>query len=185
MMLPSLKWIGRAVLVLVLAASAASCDLLTFDCGGPTSREALAEATVRDLADTLSIDPIAAVYEERDHDGSYLHQLQINIQATDAAHYDTIPSALRPHVTGVRVELSSGAVLYRVAMTGNSSQRYGPPVLAAIAVNDVDQSLFDGIRAHLLANELFAAVESDSTVHFPRVALHVQYSYDWRKQACQ
>ena len=31
---------------------------------------------------------------ERDHDGSYLHQLQINIQATDAAHYDTMFS---PH----------------------------------------------------------------------------------------
>jgi hypothetical protein len=114
MVFPSLKWIGRAGLGLGLAASAASCDLLTFDCGGPTSREALAEATVRDLADTLSVDPIAAVYEEHDHDGSYPHQLQINIQATDAAH-----------------------------------------------------------------------VESDSTVHFPRVALHVQYSYDWRKQACQ
>ena len=185
MLFPTLKRIGRAALGVVFLASAGSCNLLTLDCGGPTSRETLAEATVRDLGDTLSVDPIAAVYEERDHDGSYLHQLQINIQATDAAHYDTIPAGLRPHVTGVRIEVSSGTVLYRVAMTGNSSQRYGPPVLAAIAVNDVDQPLFDLIRAQLVANTLFAAIESDSTVHFPRTALHVQYSYDWRKQACQ
>jgi hypothetical protein len=87
------KRIAGAALGFVLAASLSSCSLLTFDCGGPTSRDALAEATVRDGADTLSVDPIVAVYEERDHDGSYQHQLQIGIQATDAAHYDTIPSA--------------------------------------------------------------------------------------------
>src|SRR5215471_460207 len=146
MLFPRPRQIGRAVLGFVLAFGTSSCSLLTFDCGGPTSREALAQATVRDGTDTLSVDPIVAVYEERDHDGSYQHQLQVGIQATDAAHYDTIPSALRPHVTGARIELASGTVAYRVSMTDNTSQRYGPPVLASIAVNDVDQRVFDGLR---------------------------------------
>lgn len=184
-MFPRPKRVGAAVLGFALAAGASSCSILTFDCGGPTSRETLSEASVRDLGDTVSLDPIAAVYEERDRDGSYMHQLQIGIEATDAAHFDTIPSALRPHVTGLRIESASGTVMYRVAMTDNTSQRYGPPTLAMIAVNDVDQRVFDGIRLSLLGNEVFAAIETDGTVQFPSVPLHIQYSHDWTKQPCQ
>jgi len=185
MVFSRLNLVGATVLGFALAAGASSCSVLTFDCGGPTSRETLSEATVRDSSDSLSLDPVAAVYEERDHDGSYVHQLQIGIEATDAAHFDTIPSALRPHVTGLRIESASGAVMYRVALTDNTSLRYGPPVLAMIAVNDVDQRVFDGIRLSLLGNDVFAAIETDGTVQFPRVPLHVQYSHDWVKQRCQ
>jgi len=58
-------------------------------------------------------------------------------------------------------------------------------VLAMIAVNDVDQRVFDGIRLSLLGNEVFAAIETDGTVRFPRAPLHMQYSHDWVKQHCQ
>lgn len=183
---PAHSFVGRLAFGLVVTAVSSSCSLLTFDCGGPTTRESLASATMRDAGDTLSVDGYATVYEERRRDGSYLHQLVIGIQATDAAHYDTIPTALRPHVTGASIVLPSGSVLYHVVMTNNTSQLNGPPVLAAIAVNDVDQSLFDNIRSHLLANDLTFLVESDSTVQFPRGRLAVQSAYDWRKSSgCQ
>src|SRR2546423_13543331 len=114
----------RAALALALTLGASSCSLITFDCGGPLMRQSFAVATMRDVGDTLSVDGYASVYEERDRDGKYIHQLVIGIQATDAAHYDTIPSALRPHVTGARLELPSGDVLYHGSMSDNTSQRY-------------------------------------------------------------
>jgi hypothetical protein len=177
----------RAVLALGLTVGASSCSLITFDCGGPTTRQSSAAATMRDFGDTLSVDGGASVYEERDRDGTYVHQLVIGIQATDAAHYDTIPSALRSHVTGARLELASGEVLYHVSMSDNSSQRYGPPVLSVIPINDVGQSLFNNIRSHLLAQDLSMVIETDSPeVQFPRSPLVLKDSYDWRKSSgCQ
>ena len=176
----------RSVLALVLVAGASSCSI-TFDCGGPTTRQSSALATMRDLGDTLSVDGYASVYEERHRDLTYSHQLVIGIQATDAAHYDTIPSALRPHVTGARLELPSGDVLYHVSMADNSSQRYGPPVLAIIPINDVEQSLFNDIRSHLLAGDLSMVIETDSpATQFPRTTLVLKESHDWLKTTgCQ
>ena len=177
----------RAVLALGLTVGASSCSPITFDCGGPTIRQTFAAATMRDLGDTLSVDGYASLYEERGRDGTYSHQLVIGIQATDAAHYDTIPSALRPHVTGARLELAVGGVLYHVSMTDNSSQRFGPPVLSAIPFNDVGQPLFDSIRLHLLAQDVSIVIETDSpAVQFPRSPLVLKDSYDWRKTSgCQ
>ena len=178
----------RAVLALGLTVGASSCAPITFDCGGPTVRQTFAAATMRDLGDTLSVDGYASLWEERGgRDGKYTHQLVIGIQATDAAHYDTIPSALRPHVTGARLELAVGGVLYHVSMSNNSSQRFGPPVLSAIPINDVDQTLFDSIRLHLLAQDVSMLIETDSpAVQFPRSALVLKDSYDWRKTSgCQ
>jgi hypothetical protein len=142
---------------------------------------------MRDLGDTLSVDGYASLYEERDRDGTYVHQLVIGIQATDAGHYDTIPSALRPHVTGARLELAVGSVLYHVSMSNNISQRFGPPVLSLVPINDVGQALFDNIRLHLLAEEVSMVIETDSpSVQFPRSQLLVKDSYDWRKTSgCQ
>ena len=171
-------------MVCALSTGASSCLPLTWDCGGPTTRETLASATLRAPSDTVSIDGLASTYEERDANGAYLHQLVIAIQATNAAHYDTIPSVLRPHVTGARIELAAGTVLYHVSMSDNTSQRYGPPVLAAIPINDADQSLFDTIRSHLLAEDAFFVVEADSSaLQFPRTRLAVTSSYDWRKSS--
>jgi len=176
----------RAVLALALTVGASSCSPITFDCGGPTRRQSFAAATMRDFGDTLSVDGYASVYEERDRDGTYVHQLVIGIQATDAAH-DTIPSALRSHVTGARLELAAGDVLYHVSMSDNASQRYGPPVLSAIPINDVGQSLFNNIRSHLLAQDLSMVIETDSpAVQFPHAPLVLKDSYDWRKSSgCQ
>jgi hypothetical protein len=176
----------RAVLALGLTVEASSCSLTTFDCGGPTRRQSFAAATMRDVGDTLSVDGYASVYEERDRDGRYVHQLVIGIQATNAAN-DTIPSALRSHVTGARLELVAGEVLYHVSMSDNSSQRYGPPVLSAIPINDVGQSLFNNVRSHLLAQDLSMVIETDSPeVQFPRSPLVLKDSYDWRKSSgCQ
>ena len=177
----------RAVLALGLTVGASSCSPITFDCGGPTIRQTFAAATMRDLGDTLSVDGYASLNEERGRDGTYFHQLVIGIQATDAAHYDTIPSALRPHVTGARLELAMGVVLYHVSMSDNSSQRFGPPVLSAIPFNDVGQALFDSIRLHLLAEDVSMVIETDSpAVQFPRSPLVLKDSYDWRKTSgCQ
>jgi hypothetical protein len=178
---------ARAALALALTVGASSCSPITFDCGGPTTRQSFAAATMHDFGDTLAVDGYASVYEERDRDGTYVHQLVIGIQATDAAHYDTIPSALRSHVIGARLELPSGDVLYHVSMSDNASQRYGPPVLAAIPINDVGQPLFDSIRLHLLAQDLSMVIETDSAdVQFPRSPLVLTDSYDWRKSSgCQ
>ena len=137
---------------------------------------------MRDLGDTLSVDGYASLYEELDKDGKYVHQLAIGIQATDAAHNDTIPSALRPHVIGARLELAGSQVLYHVSMSNNLSQRYGPALLAVIYSNDVDQTIFDNIRSHLLAQDLSIVIETDSPeVQFPRGLLVLKDSYDWRK----
>jgi hypothetical protein len=152
------------------------------DCGGPSVRQSFSVATVRDVGDTLSVDGYASLWEEQDRDGTYRHQLTIGIQATGAAHSDTIPTALRPRVTGARLELPSGDVLYHVSMSSNTSLRYGPPVLAAISRDGVDQSLFNDIRLHLLAQDLSMVIETDSpTVQFPRTSLVLNDSYDWRK----
>jgi hypothetical protein len=177
----------RAVLALGLTVGASSCSPITFDCGGPTIRQTFAVATMRDLGDTLSVDGYASLTEQRGRDGTYAHQLVIGIMATDAAHYDTIPSALRPHVTGARLELAMGVVLYHVSMSDNSSQRFGPPVLSAIPINDVGQALFDSIRLHLLAQDVSMVIETDSpAVQFPRSQLVLKDSYDWRKTSgCQ
>ena len=177
----------RAVLALGLTVGASSCSPITFDCGGPTIRQTFAAATMRDLGDTLSVDGYASLTEQRGGDGTYAHQLAIGIQATDAAHYDTIPSALRPHVTGARLELAVGGVLYHVSMSNNSSQRFGPPVLSLIPINDVGQALFDSIRLHLLAEDVSMVIETDSpAVQFPRSPLVLKDSYDWRKTSgCQ
>ena len=177
----------RAVLALGLTVGASSCSPITFDCGGPIIRQTFAGATMRDLGDTLSVDGYASLTEQRGRDGTYAHQLVIGIQATDAAHYDTIPSALRPHVTGARLELAVGGVLYHVSMSDNSSQRFGPPVLSAIPFNDVGQALFDSIRLHLLAQDVSMVIETDSpAVQFPRSPLVLKDSYDWRKTSgCQ
>jgi len=177
----------RAVLALGLTVGASSCSPITFDCGGPTVRQTFAAATIRDMGDTLSVDGYASLWEERGRDGTYVHVLVVGIQATDAAHYDTIPSALRPHVTGARLELAVGGVLYHVSMSGNSSQRFGPPVLSAIPFNDVGQALFDSIRLHLLAQDVSMVIETDSpAVQFPRSPLVLKDSYDWRKTSgCQ
>jgi len=181
---PACQTLVRPALALVLTLGASSCSPITFDCGGPTTRQSSAFATMRDVGDTLSVDGYASVYEERDRDGTYIHQLIIGIQATDAAHSDTIPSALRSHVTGARLELPSGDVLYHVSMSDNTSQRYGPPVLAAIPIDGVDQSLFNDIRLHLLAQDLSMAIETDSpAVQFPRTPLVLKDSYDWRKSS--
>jgi len=180
----------RAVLALGLTVGASSCSPITFDCGGPTVRQTFAAATMRDLGDTLSVDGYASLWEEQDRDGTYRHQLVIGIQATQAALYplyDTIPSALRPHVTGARLELAVGDVLYHVSMSNNSSQRFGPPVLSLIPINDVGQALFDSIRSHLLAQDVSIVIETDSpAVQFPRSPLVLKDSYDWRKTSgCQ
>jgi hypothetical protein len=177
----------RAVLALGLTVGASSCSPITFDCGGPTIRQTFAVATMRDLGDTLSVDGYASLTEQRGRDGTYAHQLVIGIMATDAAHYDTIPSALRPHVTGARLELAVGGVIYHVSMSDNSSQRFGPPVLSAIPINDVGQALFDSIRLHLLAQDVSMVIETDSpAVQFPRSQLVLKDSYDWRKTSgCQ
>lgn len=172
-----------ALFGLLLAAGASSCSLLTWDCGGPTTRETLSSATVRDFGDTLSVDGIASVYEERDRDGQSVYQLVIAIQATNAVHYDTIPTALRPHVTGARLVLASGQVLQHVAMTDNTSQHNGPPVLGLVAVNNLSPSQLDDIRSHLLANDVMFVIETDATVQFPPVRLAVASSYDWRKSS--
>jgi hypothetical protein len=175
----------RAVLTLGLTVGAASCSPITFDCGGPTIRQSFAAATMRNFGDTISVDGYASVYEERDRDGTYVHQLVIGIQVTDT--HDTIPSALRSHVTGARLELVAGDVLYHVSMSDNASQRYGPPVLSAIPINDVGQALFDSIRLHLLAQGVSMVIETDSPeVQFPRSPLVLKDSYDWRKTSgCQ
>ena len=137
---------------------------------------------MRDLGDTLSVDGYASLNEELDKDGKYTHNLAIGIQATDAAHNDTIPSALRPHVIGARLEVTGTQVLYHVSMSNNLSQRYGPPVLAVISSNVVDQTIFDTIRSHLLAQDLSIVIETDSPeVQFPRGLLVLKDSYDWRK----
>jgi hypothetical protein len=175
----------RGVLALGLTVGASSCTPITFDCGGPSIRQTFAAATMRDLGDTLSVDGYASLWEEQDRDGTYRHQLVIGIQATQAAQYplyDTIPSALRPHVTGARLELAVGDVLYHVSMSNNSSQRFGPPVLSAVPNNDVGQALFDSIRLHLLAQDVSMVIETDSpAVQFPRSPLVLKDSYDWRK----
>ena len=180
----------RGVLALGLTVGTSSCAPITFDCGGPSIRQTFAAATMRDLGDTLSVDGYASLWEEMDRDGTYRHQLVIGIQATQAAPYplyDTIPSALRPHVTGARLELAVGDVLYHVSMSNNSSQRFGPPVLSLIPVNDVGQALFDSIRLHLLAQDVSMVIETDSpAVQFPRSPLVLKDSYDWRKTTgCQ
>jgi hypothetical protein len=85
-------------------------------------------------------------------------------------------------VTGARLELTAGGVLYHVSMSNNSSQRFGPPVLSLIGINDVDQSLFFNIRSHLLAQDVWMVIETDSpSLQFPRTALVLKESYDWRK----
>jgi len=173
----------RLIAGLILVMSTSSCSLITFDCGGPTTRESLAEGVSRSNVDTLGLDGIASTYEERDRDGSYLHQVVLTLQAPGAVHYDTVPDFLRAHVTGASLELASGEVLLHEVMTNNTSQAYGQPVLAAKAVNDMAQSKFDSFRAHLLANELWVAIESDSAVQFPRTQLRVTSSYDWRKSS--
>jgi hypothetical protein len=176
----------RAVLGLALTFGASSCSPITFDCGGPSVRQTFAAATMRDLGDTLSVDGYAAQWEERARDGTYTHQLVIGVQASGIG-YDTIPSALRPHVTGARLELAAGKVLYHVSMSNNTSQRYGPPVVSLIPVNDVPQSLFDNIRSHLLAQDVSIVIETDSpAVQFPRSPLVLRDSYDWLKTTgCQ
>jgi hypothetical protein len=177
---------SRLVPILLFGSVASSCGLLTFDCGGPYSREALASTTVFDLADTLSIDPYASTYEEQSVKGAYTHSLMLGIQATDAAHYDTIPTALRPHVTGLRLVLPSGTVLYHAVFANTTSHQNGPPVLGFDFTKDLDQSLFDTIRSHLLANDLSAVIESDSTIEFPPAKLAVQRSHGWIKSSgCQ
>jgi hypothetical protein len=177
---------ARWALALCLMVGASSCVSIT-DCGGPFVRHAFAAATMRDAGDTLSIDGYAYMWEERHLDGIYLHQLVVGVAATDAAHNDTIPSALRPRVTGARLELEAGNVLYHVPMSDNTSQRYGPPVLSAIPNNNVEQSLYDGIRSHLLAQDVSFVVETDSpAVQFPRSPLVLRESSDWQKTSgCQ
>ena len=168
-----------AIVLLCLVAS--SCQLLTFDCGGPYTRDALASTTVYDVADTLSVDPVAAVYEERTVNGAYTHQLMVSIQATNSAHYDTIPTALRPHVRGARLVLSSGTVLYHAVFANTSSQFNGPPVLGLAFTNDMEQSLFETTRSHLVTGDLSIVIESDSTIQFPPAKLAVQQSRGWIK----
>lgn len=176
----------HALVAVLATAVLSSCSLLTFDCGGPTTRETIAATTMLDDGDTLSVDGYASAYEERDRDGKYIHSLMISVQATNAVHYDTIPTALRPHVVGARLELRSGAVLYHVAMHDNSSQHNGASVLAAIPSHDVPQSVYDEIRRHLLANDLIFVVETDSAIRFAPARMSVQFSYDWRKSSgCQ
>lgn len=182
MRLTRCRALARGAIALLLTIGVSSCSLITFDCGGPTTRQSSAFATIRDQGDTLSVDGYASVYEERQRDGTYIHQLVVGIQATNAAHYDTIPSALRPRVTGARLELAPGVVLYHVSMNDNTSQRYGPPVVAVISNNDVIQSLFDSIRSHLLDQDLSLVIETDAgTVRFARARLALKSSYDWTK----
>lgn len=175
-----------ALAELACAGLLSSCSLITFDCGGPTTRETYAASTMRDTGDSLSVDGWASVYEERNRDGNYTHQLVMTVQATNTAHYDTIPTALRPHVVGARLELPSGAVLYHVVMQNNTSQLHGAPVLNAVPSNGIAQPLFDRIRQHLLANDLTFVVETDSTIRFAPGRMSVQWSHDWRKSSgCQ
>lgn len=137
---------------------------------------------MRDLGDTLSVDGYVYVYEERGQNATYLHSFTIGIRATDVAHNDTIPSALRPHVTGARLELGPGEVLYHVSMSDNTSARYGPGTLSLVNINDLAQPLFDNIRSHLLAQDLSIVIETDSpAVQFPRSRLVLGDSYDWIK----
>jgi hypothetical protein len=174
----------RPAVALVLALGTSSCSLITFDCGGPTTREASAFATMRDQGDTISVDGYASTWEERQRDGTYTHQLMIGIQATNAAHYDTIPSALRPHVTGARLELNPGNVLFHVAMSNNTSQRYGPPVVALIADNAVNQALFDSIRRLMINGAVTLIIETDSdAVRFAPASLVPKTSRDWTKSS--
>jgi hypothetical protein len=141
---------------------------------------------MRDAGDTLAVDGYTSIYEQWDRDLKYSYQLVIGIQATGPGT-DTIPSALRPHVTGSRLELATGEVVYHVVMTDNTSYRYGPPVLSVIPLNDLDRSVFDNIRSLILANKVSMVIETDSpAVQFPRTTLSVKYSYDWRKTSgCQ
>ena len=174
----------RLLALLILAPPLSSCSLITWDCGTPTTRESLAEGVSRSNVDTLGLDGVASIYEERGGDRGYIHQAVVTLEAPNAVHYDTVPDFLRAHVTGASLELASGQILLRVAMTNNSSFANGPPVLAAIAVNDMEQSQFNSLRAHLLANELWIAIESDSAVRFPRTQLRVTSSHDWQKNPC-
>jgi hypothetical protein len=175
----------RAVLSLGLTVGVSSCVSI-IDCGGPKIRQAFAAATMRDLGDTLSVDGYAYTWEERGQNGTYVHQLVMGIQAS-GVRGDTIPSALRPHVTGARLELAAGDVLYHVSMSDNTSQRYGPPVLSLIPTSDLAQSLFDNIRSHLLAQDVSIVIETDSpAVQFPRSPLVLRQSSDWLKTSgCQ
>ena len=175
-----MAWSTPAIVALALGIS--SCSPITMDCGGPSVRQSFSVATMRDVGDTLSVDGYASLWEEQDRDGTYRHQLTIGIQAAGPLHSDTIPTALRPRVIGARLELPSGDVLYHVSMSSNTSLRYGPPVLAAISRDGVDQSLFDDIRLHLLAQDPSMVIETDSpVVQFPRTPLVLNDSYDWRK----
>ena len=177
----------RLLLASLALASSSACVPITFDCGGPTTRQSSAFATIRDVGDSISVDGYGMVYEEQQRNGTYLHQLVVGIQATNSGHGDTIPTWIRPHITGARLERSSGGVIYRVTMTGNTSQQYGPPVVALVASNSVPQGTFDGIRSDLLANDVYLVIETDSpALRFPRSRLLVTSSHDWIKSSgCQ
>ena len=174
------------ILAVAATLSVVSCALITVDCGGPYVRQSFAQATMRDSGDTLSVNGYTSTYEEWNRDLKYTYQLVIGIQAT-APGMDSIPSALRPHVTGARLELATGDVLYHVVMADNTSQRYGPPVLAVIPLNDLDRSVFNNIRSLILAKKVSIVIETDSpAVQFPRTTLSVKSSSDWQKTSgCQ
>src|SRR4051812_9859449 len=180
--MPSRRSLPNYLLLLVAAAGISSCSLITFDCGGATIREVWAHAIVRDASDTIEVEGFVSEYEERGRDGSYLHQIVVTLQAPGAAHYDTIPTALRPHIKAVQIEFPSHAVAYRASISNNTSQGVGPPVLADAFQNDMQQSVFDSIHEHILAGDLVLAIETDSpAIVFPKTRLLLDSrSYDWR-----
>lgn len=161
----------------------AGCQLITFDCGGPTVRSAVAQVVMSDqAADTIHIRGMVSQWEEKKRDGSYTHQLVVTLSAADAAHYDTIQTALRPHVTGVRVELASGQVLYRSLVKDNTSHMLGPPALAVEYTNSMDQALYNSIRQFIARGELYLVVETDSpAIMFPKTRLTEVEVRDWVK----
>lgn len=134
---------------------------------------------IRDRGDTLAIDGVVSVFEQRG--GSPANQLVVTLQA-DPTHADTIPTALRAHVSAVRLEAAAGTVVYRATIANNTSQLTGPPVLAIAFRNGMDQPTFDTIRQHVLSSDLVLVIETDTpAVAFPKTRLVLREAHDWVK----
>src|SRR5690348_2979253 len=147
--------------VLLLLTATASCALITFDCNAPSERMALASGIVSDPSNTIQVEAFTSVGEERGPGRNYSHALTVGIQSPNAAQGVRVPSVLRGHVLATRLELASGEVVYRVALPNNPGAQDERLVIGVISNTDLPQSDFASIRAHLLANELFAVVETD------------------------
>lgn len=173
---------GMLVVVVLLS----SCSLITVDCGGPTTRSAVASAMMHADGDTMSVDGFVSAIEERRDDGVYIRELTLTLALTDAAHHDSVPTTLHAHITGARLELPSGAVLYHVGMHDNSSPHNVGALFAVAQSYDVPSTLFDDIRRHLPANDLTFVVETDQAIRFAPARVSLRSARDWRKtSACQ